>query len=393
MIKIEEDKVFEKLNRISGKYIIKSLAGKKPLVIKNEKNRLGEVKRVLNLIQQNEYTIPYPLKTLFTNEYLEMFNQFSQSLYIHETFIKENQHTPFLTFMIKEDFIPVPSFHPILQFKYPESFAVALYLAEINDFTQEYIELDYYAEPTAYRKFNFIYSAVPISIFLTLFSKYDYIYDSLTSPYETIRASIYPSYGYNYLLAYEVKKITRKFKNRKELMQFIKNERKEIKNEYYLEEIYENYLLEELNPCEIEAILTLPRNIISIYTLTGKKPKETVAEIVYETLKNKTDKKILEKLIKDTLETENEFNKIHLAAKKVLEGTLEAPSTITLLEASEKEKAKKLIDMFKNGIKNLEEFKEIKIKNIKKHLFEAAKKLEKVSKEKTENEKWKTLAA
>lgn len=49
--------------------------------------------------------------------------------------------------------------------------------------------------------------------------------------------------------------------------------------------------------------------------------------------------------------------------------------------------------MFKNGLKNLEEFKEIQIKNVKKHLFEAAKKLEKVSKEKTENEKWKKILA
>lgn len=74
-------------------------------------------------------------------------------------------------------------------------------------------------------------------------------------------------------------------------MPVYKNEKREIKNEYYLEEIYENYFLEELSPCEIEAILILPRNIISIYTLTGKQPKETVAEIVYDTFKDKTDKK------------------------------------------------------------------------------------------------------
>lgn len=225
MIKINEDKVFKRLNLISSKYLIKSLAKKKPLVIKDEKNRLEEIKKVLNLLQQNEYTIPYLFKTLFIDEYMEIFGHFSQAFSIHECFTKEEKEIPILAFMLKKDFIPVPSFYPILQLKYPESFAVALYLTEINDFTQEYIDLEYYADPTTYRKFNFTYSAVPISVFLTLFSEYNQIYDNFTSPYETIKASIYPSYGYNHLLAYEAKKNNSKFQRQKRTCQFIKTKK------------------------------------------------------------------------------------------------------------------------------------------------------------------------
>ena len=388
MLKIEEGVIFHNLNKITAKSIEKMLKSEKPILLKEEESKFHEIEAISKLIRQNEYTLPPLFEQMFIEKNFENVDYLQE---INSMLTKTRWNIPII-FLLNQEFIPVPSFHPVLQFKFPEQFAVSLWLTEMNDFSEEYIEADFYQEFSKFKKFDYLHDAVPISVFLALFSEVA-IYDSFTSPFETIKISMYPSYGHSYLFSYEIRKIKKRFKTRKDLYTFIKNERKEIKKESYIEDVYESYAWEELEPCEIEAILTLPRNVTSVYTLTKKQPKDLVAEITYETLKDKTDPKILLKLIEDTFETEYTYNKIIAKSKKVLEGTPDAPSTIMLLDPSEKENARKLINMFKEGIKNVESFKEIKIKNIKNHLFEAAKKIEKVLNERSENKKWKPLAA
>jgi len=161
-------------------------------------------------------------------------------------------------------------------------------------------------------------------------------------------AYIAPNFIQNIFFALEIKKIilllySENRPDKKKLIKILKDIKNDIKEETeYAEDTYaETYeSIYSIQTSLFEALLQIPRKINYIWAHTETKniTKETLAQIVYETLKeNSNDQKLLLNLIETILWKEPEYYKKLNSLKFTLRGTFLYPSTIALASAETKQ--------------------------------------------------------